>query len=121
MSAIKLLRVLKSDPDLVNSVRSRISLAPADQGQETPFITYEFIADDPIKDLKGVATLERQEWDVVAESDKYSSAELVKGHIKRVLNAERTEFNASFQVSEYDYDQEADIHRHTLTFLITYQ
>lgn len=120
MSGVKLLNVLRADVELAALVDSRILLAPANQGTKTPFVTYEFIADDPIKDLSGIATLQRQEWEVSITSDKYSSADAVKALVLRTLNSERAEFNASFQSSDYEYDQDVDFHRHTLTFILTY-
>lgn len=119
MSASKLLNALKSDTGLVTAVSNRILLAPANQGTKTPFVTYEFTADDPVRDLSGIATLQRQEWEITVTSERFSSAEQVKALVLRSLD-NSTEFQSGFLSSNYEYDQEADIHLYTVSFLITY-
>ena len=121
MSSIKMLRVLKADNNLALLVGNRISLAPAKQDQKLPLITYEFQFDDPVTDLQGTASLQRQEWRISVISDKFINAEQVKEAILATMQQEKIEFRASFQDSEYENDLEADTHRFSLDFLITYQ
>ena len=121
MSASRINKVLKSNSDLGLLVASRISLAPAKQEEKKPFVTYEFQFDDPVKDLQGIASLQRQEWRVSVLSDRYTSAEEVKDAVLSTMLNETTEFRASFQNSEYDFDVETDLHRFSIDFLITYQ
>lgn len=120
MSASKILTVLKSNVDLAALVSSRIFLSPANQGTKTPFITFEFVSDDPVMDLQGIANLKRQEWDISVISDKYSSSESVIDKVIQSLTGEKVEFRSIFLSSSYEYEQETETHNHTLTFLITY-
>ncbi len=121
MSASKLQAALSADSVLVSLVNDRIELAPAPQGIQTPFCTYEYSSEEPIKDLNGITNLAMQDWQITAVSNRYSESERVKDVIINAMDEHTTEFRSYLQSTDYDYDENAEVHKFILDFTISYQ
>jgi len=121
MSAEKLQTVLSGDPSITGLVFDRIYIAPVDQGTNKPFIAYEFDSDDPVRDLTGIADLIRQNWTITIYGDTFTQIDEIKMAIINVLSSESEEFFATFQSSDYSYDESASHHEFELSFTLIYK
>lgn len=120
MSASKIFTALSSSSDITNLVNQRIELAPATQGIATPFITYEYQGEDPIKDLNGQTNLVMQDWQITAVSNNNFSAETVKDAIIKAMDQQKILFRSYMQGADYEYDENAEMHKFILDFTISY-
>ncbi|GEM_PF-3215538 len=123
MSASKLQTVLANNAAITAIVGQRVKLAPTKE-PVYPHLVYEFQSDEPIVDLQGIASLTVQEWDVLCVSDTFTQMDALKTAVLNAMNAQNTDSNKEFYStwlqSDYDYDQEKEIHIQTLTFKISY-
>ena len=120
MSATNLLSALKNDTDLSLLVANRISLAPAVHTNTYPFVTFEFVSDEPIRTLKGNSCLNRQDYQITITGDKYSSIEEVKKVILSLMDSHKSTFSAIWKSGDYDFDAESNTHKHYLLFTLIY-
>lgn len=120
MSAAKLLSALSGSASITAEVGDRIELAPVQTDLMKPFLSYEFEGDDPVNDLSGVANITRQDWTIYVTAKTFAVAERIKNIIINDLTGSNSEFYASFQTSEHQYDDDSDIHQFSLLYRITY-
>lgn len=120
MSVTNLRNVLLADGSIRALCGDRIDLAPGDEGIQTPFITYEFENNDPVKDLNGVSNLKREDWVIYVTDTNFLRCTEIKDLVIDALSTEKQLFSASIQQSDYEKDASANTHRFDITFTIFY-
>lgn len=120
MSAAGLNEVLSGDHSIRQLVTNRIYLAPAPQGVASPHIAYEFDSEDPIKDLNGIVSLKREDWNIFVTDVNFTRCIDIKNKITERLSKELDLFTASIQNVDYEFDPAAETHRFEIAATLHY-